>query len=358
MVKEEKVNYGALRTWAGFNPRRIALLLKIHWRHWHAIRRHRRNQCHIDGSIPSVLAVSPTMQCNYNCKGCYSRGRPTNDELSTGELDALFSEAEELGVHSIVLTGGEPFLRSDTLDLIARHRRLLFFIITNGSLTTSDMARRIARSGNAIPLVSIEGSSADTDERRHPGAHETALRAFDHLRKAQALFGFVATNTAANTAQLATESFIDQMVAVGCAVGFFTEYVPCGPNPNPDWVLDEATRASFRERILEFRRSKPIVLSHFPDDEYGKENRCSAAGRTSLHINSQGDIEPCPFASIARENIRHGGLIAACRSPFLRAIREQPNLLQRQRYACSLFEHRAELDGLAQQFPDRGGQKS
>jgi MoaA/NifB/PqqE/SkfB family radical SAM enzyme len=220
---------------------------------------------------------------------------------------------------------------------------------------TSDIARRIAQSGNAIPLVSIEGFTGDTDERRRPGAQETALRAFDHLRKAQALFGFVATNTAANTAQLATEAFIDQMVAAGCAVGFFTEYIPCGPNPNPDWVLDEATRASFRKRILEFRRSKPIVLSHFPDDEYGKENRCSAAGRASLHINSQGDVEPCPFVSIARENIRHGGLIAACQSPFLRAIREQPRLLQRQRYACSLFEHRAELDELAQQLGTRDG---
>jgi len=357
VVKEENVNYGALWTWAGFNPRRITILLRISWRHRRAVWRHSQKQRQIDGSIPSVLAISPTMRCNYNCKGCYSRGRPTNDELSTGELDALLSEAEELGVHSIVLTGGEPFLRSDTLDLIARHRRLLFFVITNGSLVTSDIARGIARSGNAILLVSIEGFAGVTDDRRRFGAHETALRAFDHLCKAQALFGFVATNTAANTAQLGTDAFIDQMVAIGCAVGFFTEYVPCGPNPNPDWVVDETTRASFRKRILEFRRSKPIVLSHFPDDEYGKENRCSAAGRISLHINSQGDIEPCPFVSIARENIRHGGLIAACQSPFLRAIREQPKLLQRQRYACSLFEHRAELDTLAQQFDMRGRQK-
>jgi len=319
------------------------------------MRRHRRKQRQIDGSVPSVLAISATMRCNYNCKGCYSRGRPTNDELSTSELDALFSEAEGLGVHSIVLTGGEPFLRGDMLDLIIRHRRLLFFIITNGSFITPGTAHRITRSGNAIPLVSIEGFAADTDARRHPGAHETALHAFAHLRKAQVLFGFVATNTAVNTAQLGTDAFIDQMVAVGCAVGFFTEYVPCGPNPNPDWVLDEAIRASFHKRILDFRRSKPIVLSHFPDDEYGKENRCTGAGRVSLHINSQGDVEPCPFVSIARENIRHGGLVAACESPFLRAIREQPVLLQRHRFPCSLFEHHAELDRLAQQFggPDR-----
>jgi MoaA/NifB/PqqE/SkfB family radical SAM enzyme len=355
VVKEENVNYGPLRTWAGFNPRRMALLLRISWHHQQAIRCHRRKQRLVDGSIPSILAVSPTMRCNYNCKGCYSRGRPTDDELSTGELDALYSEAEELGVHSIVLTGGEPLLRNDTVDLIARHRHLLFFVITNGSLMTSNMARRIARSGNAIPLVSMEGSTGDTDDRRGTGAHETTLRAFEHLRKAQALFGFVATSTTANIDRLATDAFIDQMVAIGCAVGFFTEYIPSGLNPNPDWVLDEATRASFRKRILEFRRSKPLVLSHFPDDEYGKDNRCGAAGRISLHINSQGDIEPCPFVSIARENIRNGGLVAACQSPFLRTIREQPNLLQRQRYACSLFEHRAELDILAQQFDTRDG---
>jgi len=350
MPKEEKVNYAAMWMWARSSPRRILFLLRMSWRHWRAQRRHRRQQHRINGILPSVLAISPTMRCNYNCQGCYSRGRPEDNELSTDELNTLFSEAEHLGIHSIVVTGGEPLLRSDTLDLIAQHHRLLFFLITNGSLITPDIAHRFARSGNVISLVSIEGFATDTDQRRRPGAHEAAMRAFDHLRKAQAVFGFVATNTSANSSQLVTDEFIDQMVAVGCAVGFFTEYVPCGANPRPDWVPDEHARAAFRKRVLEFRRRKPIVLSQFPDDEYGKENRCSGAGRVSLHINSQGDVEPCPFVSIARENIRRGGLMAACQSPFLRAIREQPKLLQRQRYACSLFEHRAELDDLAQQF--------
>lgn len=357
MLKEEKVNYGAMWMWARFNPRRMLFLLRISWRHWRAQHRHRGQQRRINGTIPSILAISPTMRCNYNCQGCYSRGRPEDNELSADELNKLFSEAEDLGIHSIVLTGGEPLLRNDMLDLITQHHRLLFFLITNGSLMTPDIARRIARSGNIISLVSIEGFASDTDERRRPGAHETAMRAFAHLRKARAVFGFVATNTSANSSQLTTDAFIDQMVAIGCAVGFFTEYVPCGPNPRPDWVLDEAARAAFRNRVLEFRRCKPIVLSQFPDDEYGKENRCSGAGRVSLHINSQGDIEPCPFMPVARENIRHGGLIAACQSPFLRAIREQPKLLRRQRYACSLFEHRAELDDLTQRFEGHGSLK-
>jgi MoaA/NifB/PqqE/SkfB family radical SAM enzyme len=355
--KEDRVNYAAMWAWARLSPRRTSFLLRMSWRHWHAQRRHRRQQRRINGAIPSVLAISPTMRCNYDCQGCYSRGRPEDNELSTDELNALLSEAEDLGIHSIVLTGGEPLLRDDMLDLTLRHRRLLFFLITNGSVITPDIARRIARSGNIISLVSIEGFASDTDQRRRPGAHDTSMRAFGHLRKAQAVFGFVATNTSVNSSQLATDEFIDEMVNIGCAVGFFTEYVPCGANPSLDWVLDETARAAFRNRVLEFRRRKPIVLSQFPDDEYGKENRCSGAGGVSLHINSQGDIEPCPFVPVARENVRHGGLLAACQSPFLHAIREQPGLLQRHHYACSLFEHRADLDDLAQQFGARDSEK-
>ena len=356
MRKEEKVNYAAMWKWARLRPRRVLFLLRISCRHLGAQRRHRQQQRRIDGSVPSILAISPTMRCNYNCKGCYSRGRPEENELSKGELNMLFSEAEELGVHSIVLTGGEPLLRHDILDAIGGHRRLLFFLITNGSLVTSEIARRVARTTNLVTLVSIEGFAPDTDGRRQAGAHENAMRALHQLQRAQAVYGFVATNTATTSRRLTTDEFIDRMVDLGCAVGFFTEYVPCGPDPRPDWVLDQATRAAFREGVLDFRRRKPIVLSLFPDDEYGRENRCSGAGRSSLHINSQGDIEPCPFVPVARENIRRGGLIAACRSPFLRVIRERPELLRRDCYACSLFEHRAELDAITRWFDASHGQ--
>ncbi|MEW6229221.1 MAG: radical SAM protein [Bacillota bacterium] len=348
----------ALWMWGRSSPRRMFFLLRVTWRLWRADRRRMRQQRALAGPIPPVVAISPTMRCNYSCAGCYSRGRSWDDELSTDELDVLLSEAEGLGILAIVVTGGEPLLRDDLLDLMARHRHLLFIPITNGSLVTPGTAGRIARSGNILLLVSIEGFPSDTDGRRRPGAHRTALRALECLRKAGACYGFAATNTAVNTGHLGTDAFIDQMVDLGCSVGFFTEYVPCGPNPRFDWLLDEAARAAFRRRVLELRRRKPIVLIQFPHDEYGRDNRCSAAGRASLHINSQGGVEPCPFVPISRESIREGGLIAACQSPFLRAIRENPTLLQRHRFACSLFEHRAELEALAVQFaacPGDGG---
>jgi sulfatase maturation enzyme AslB (radical SAM superfamily) len=73
----------ALRMWAHSNPRRMAFYTKIAWRIWQADRRRIKNKRKIGSPIPSVLAISPTMHCNYNCIGCYSRNRKSNNELST-----------------------------------------------------------------------------------------------------------------------------------------------------------------------------------------------------------------------------------------------------------------------------------
>lgn len=315
--------------------------------------RRKRYQRSLGTELPTVLVLSVTMACNYHCQGCYSRGRLENDEMSTSELDELFTEAEELGFFAVILTGGEPLLCSDLLEVIGRHQGLLFVLITNGFLLTSEKARFMGNSRNLVVLVSIEGSQEQTDARRGQGAYFTALQAMHHLKKARVLFGFSATNTALNSCYLSDEAFIDEMIEQGCLAGLITEYVPCGPAPKPAWILEKKEREKFRERILHLRRKKSIVLIQFPQDEYGEANICSGAGRASLHINSQGGIEPCPFVPISRESIRRGGLMAAIHSPFLQAIRNEPRLLSRAKLACSLFEHIDEIQALANHLPGK-----
>jgi len=340
----------AMWMWGRYSPSRMLFFLKVGSRLLLAKRRRTKKQKHIQGNIPAVIAISPTMRCNYNCRGCYSRDRKSDKELRTEELDSLYAEAIDLGVLSIVVTGGEPYLRDDTIELMEKHKKLLFVPITNGSKMTPKLAKRIAKSGNIIQLVSIEGFEQHTDNRRKKGAHKIALRTMQLLRKTGACFGFAVTNTSENSRFLGTDAFIDSMVELGCSIGYFTEYVPCGLHPKLDWVLGEKERASFRKKVLDFRKRKPIVLVQFPQDEYGEENHCTAAGISSLHINSEGGIEPCPFINISLENIRGGGLKTAFESPFLKAIRERKHLLQRKTLACSLFEHYSELEELARKM--------
>lgn len=64
----------ALWMWGRPSPRRMFFLLRVTWRLWRANRRRMRQQRALGGPIPPVVAIGPTMRCNYNCTGCYSRG--------------------------------------------------------------------------------------------------------------------------------------------------------------------------------------------------------------------------------------------------------------------------------------------
>src|SRR5690554_4345718 len=58
--------------------------------------------------VPHFLLVDPTEACNLRCTGCWA-GEYEIHTLPFERLDRLCSEAEEMGIHWMVLSGGEPF---------------------------------------------------------------------------------------------------------------------------------------------------------------------------------------------------------------------------------------------------------
>jgi len=67
--------------WGRSSPRGVFFFLKVGVRLLLAKRRREKKQKYINGNIPAVIAISPTMLCNYNCRGCYSKDRNSNNEL-------------------------------------------------------------------------------------------------------------------------------------------------------------------------------------------------------------------------------------------------------------------------------------
>lgn len=288
---------------------------------------------------PVAIAMSPTVQCNLSCTGCYAADYPREDEMSLETINALLNSAEDLGVFTIVVTGGEPLLREGLLDLLIRHRRLAFLILTNGILMDESAVRKIARSGNIVPTVSVEGLLEDTDGRRGGGAHEAALRAMDLLKKHGAVFGFSTTVTRSNWEVLSSDEFTDEMIGRGCTLGFHTEYVPVGSGRDVSSLLSDEERTEFRRRVLRFRRTKPLLLMHLPDDEYDADGRCQGVAGGTVHINSQGFAEPCPFCHYASDNIREKSLEDIINSPFLAALRSSDVITRNTCVGCALVEN-------------------
>ena len=74
--------------------------------------------------------------CNIACEHCYIESTPTNDRLIYLSFDhalPYLDEAREMGTREIGITGGEPFMNPDMLDIInaALDRGFEVLVLTN-----------------------------------------------------------------------------------------------------------------------------------------------------------------------------------------------------------------------------------
>lgn len=78
-----------------------------------------------------------TYACNGHCPFCEaSAGEPLPDELTADEVRALIDDLAGLGARRLVVSGGEPLLRGDVVELMgyARRRGIAVGLVTNGYL--------------------------------------------------------------------------------------------------------------------------------------------------------------------------------------------------------------------------------
>ncbi|MDQ7780319.1 MAG: radical SAM protein [Planctomycetota bacterium] len=108
-----------------------------------------------------------TQRCNHACLYCYNVWHIENVDYPRGELDTegtkrLIREiVRQTKCRQLTFTGGEPFLRSDLLDLISFTRGLGVTpsLISNGSLVDDEAAKAAIARGVSLfefPLLSSD----------------------------------------------------------------------------------------------------------------------------------------------------------------------------------------------------------
>ena len=87
--------------------------------------------------LPRFLTYTVTYACNARCVMCDSWKKPSPADLSTDEVSRIFDQLPKLD--AVRLTGGEPFVRKDMVELAAlvqaKLKPLFLHITTNGFLT-------------------------------------------------------------------------------------------------------------------------------------------------------------------------------------------------------------------------------
>jgi heme b synthase len=279
---------------------------------------------------PRLIAWELTNACNLACIHCRASAikEPPPGELSIAEAKHFLDELVEYKP-IIILTGGEPLLRSDVYDIAgyASGHGLRVVLATNGTLLTQDIARKLKDVGIQRVSISIDGSNADTHDvfRGEPGAFEGALRGIDILKKEEISFQINTTITKRNLLEI--PKIYDLALELGASALHIFLLVPTGRGEEIEseeippeeyervllWFYDKsktsriqlkATCAPHYFRIMRQRALADGI--RITRETHGLEamTKGCLGGSAFCFVTSTGDVYPCGYLPALAGNIK------------------------------------------------------
>ncbi len=299
-------------------------------------------------NVPPFLIFSITSECNLLCKGCYSRKfykQEKGSEIDTQLVVRILNECKELGINIVLLSGGEPLLKKDLFEITKPYPEIIFPLFTNGLLINNDVVEELVEQRNVIPILSIEGDDWDTNNRRGRNVFEKVYDAINILSKKNLVYGLSLTVTKTNFGLLTNDKFVKKFVDMNVKLFFFVEYIPVEKDFEEN-ILSQQQQEEVVTKMRKFREKYPALFIAFPGDEELFDG-CLASGRGFVHINPQGDVEPCPFAPYSDVNLKTVSLKEALKkSVLLDKIRNSHSKLKETKSGCALWENRKWVESL------------
>ncbi|SHE80515.1 radical SAM protein [Clostridium fallax] len=290
-----------------------------------------------DTKIPFVLLISPSMRCNLRCKGCYAATYPKDQGLKYEEVDKIVGQARDLGIHFIIVLGGEPFFVDYMWRIYEKYNDIEFVPFTNGSLFTEEVADKLVKLGNIMPMFSLEGFEKETDARRGKGTFKKVMEGMELLKSRGIPFGVSSATSTHNIDTVTSDDFIDMLIEKGSKMSWYFIYMPVGDKPDVKDMLTPKQRIELGRRTRKIRTTKPyFTIDFFNDAPY--VGGC-IAGKFYCHINSNGDVEPCIFAHIAKDNAKDKDLIDIFRGPLFKELRSRQPYNKNMLLPCMMIDN-------------------
>ena len=294
-------------------------------------------------NIPWTILLDPTSACNLHCTGCWAAEYGNKLNLTFDEIDNIIQQGKELGIYMYIYTGGEPLVRKkDIIRLCEKHSDCVFLCFTNATLIDEAFTDEMLRVKNFVPAISLEGFEDATDGRRGTGVYQKVIGAIELLRRKKLLYGISACYTSANFDSITSEAFFDKLIELGVYFIWYFHYMPVGNDASPALLPAPEQRIETYRRIRKYRAEKPLFAMDFQNDAEFVDG-CIAGGRRYLHINANGDVDPCVFVHYSDSNIREKTLLQALQSPMMMAYHDGQPFNENMLRPCPMLENPEKL---------------
>ena len=290
-------------------------------------------------NIPWAILLDPTSACNLHCTGCWAAEYGNKLNLTFDEIDSIIRQGKELGVYMYIYTGGEPLVRkADLIRLCEKHDDCVFLSFTNATLIDEKFADEMLRVKNFVPAISLEGDEEATDSRRGKGTYQKVIHAMELLRERKLLYGISSCYTSINYESITSDEYYQSLIDLGAYFIWYFHYMPVGNDAAPELLPNPEQREAVYRRVRQLRTTKPLFAMDFQNDAEFVDG-CIAGGRRYLHINANGDADPCVFIHYSNANIRECTLLEALQSPIFMAYHDNQPFNDNMLRPCPMLEN-------------------
>ncbi|ADU27885.1 radical SAM protein [Ethanoligenens harbinense] len=311
-----------------------------------------KSKAKYDCNVPWAILMDPTTACNLKCTGCWAAEYANSVSLSYEQLASVIEQGKKLGIYMYLFSGGEPLVRKkDLLRLAEENNDCMFLAFTNATLIDEEFAAEVERLGNFAFAISVEGFEEETDMRRGKGTYQAVMNAMDILHRHGIIFGFSTCYHSKNTDVVGSDEWLDLMIEKGCTFGWYFTYMPIGKDAVTDLLARPEQREYMYRQLHKFRGTNPhngtkpiFLLDFWNDGEY--VGGCIAGGRVYLHINANGDVEPCAFIHYSNANIKEQSLLEALQSPLFQEYKKGQPFNENMLRPCPLLDNPEKLRGM------------
>jgi radical SAM protein with 4Fe4S-binding SPASM domain len=229
-----------------------------------------------------------------------------------GILDKYGEFLKRMGLRGrIQFTGGEPLMSGDLFALIdeARKKEMPVRILSNGTMVTRDIARRLREAGCKIVQISIDGDKDTHNAIRGDLTYEKAMEGARVLKEEGVSVTIMMTLSGANYTSLKS---VYGEVSAGAADRFsFSRVVPIGRGASyrGDTLSKRQLKGVFKtclalksENRIEMPLRDPLWGPYFRRANPRLLSGCSI-GYNGICIDSDGSVYPCRRLPVSLGNI-------------------------------------------------------
>jgi radical SAM protein with 4Fe4S-binding SPASM domain len=253
---------------------------------------------------PGRMDLSLTYECNNHCPHCYLKENINKKgSLDTRQWKSVIDTLWEIGVPQVVFTGGECLLRDDVVELAEYSKQFTTGVITNGTLLTLELARRL----RAVHLdwIQITLESADAiihDEiQGRNGAWEQTVAGIKNAVAAGLSVSVNATLSQKNAKEVKGLIAFAQKLGVRYVSTNAIINAGRGITEKEESGLKEEELKSILEEAKEYAQSYDVMFNWFLPTCYKNLNpvelgfgvRCCSACSVNMMIEPNGDVIPC-----------------------------------------------------------------